>query len=90
MQLAHESGVQQLPLFRLPEQCAYGMTQAFTTGNDVTYAAASSVAKAAVAEASKFDSSRRADNQLCEIVFPVIVVDGLLLKPFSKRMVRWN
>jgi hypothetical protein len=43
--LAHERTVQQLAIFRVHERCAYGMTQAFTTANDVTYSAAVSVAK---------------------------------------------
>jgi hypothetical protein len=85
MRMAQEPRVQQLPLFGLHERSAYGMTQAFTTGNDVTYAAAQSVAKAATAEASEFDSRPDARDRLAEIVFPIIVVDGLYFEAFLQE-----
>jgi hypothetical protein len=76
MELASQKCVQDLALFSLPEQCAYGVTQAFTTGNDVAYGAAMSVAKAAAGETQEADEYTDRGQPICLIVFPVIVVDG--------------
>ncbi len=70
----------QLSLLSLGELAAYGMTQAFTTGHDVTYTASTAVEKAAHSIAVSCDKHAMYRGSFCEIVFPVIVVDGLLFK----------
>jgi len=54
------------------------MTQAFTQGRDVPFSAAMSVAKAAYAMAKEADKATEHQHQAdaCEVVFPIIVVDG--------------
>jgi hypothetical protein len=80
--LTHDERVQRLPVFSIHDRPAYGMTQAFTTGCDVTYSAISAVAKAATADAEAYDSIPQVRSKLCEIVLPLIVVDGLLFETF--------
>lgn len=78
--LAHDVEVQTLPVFTIPEMPAYGLTQAFSSGHDVCYGAASAVADAAVAitaEASKRQYGPR-PLEVVEFVFPVIVTEARL------------
>lgn len=78
--IAREASAQGLPIFALPEAPGYSITQAFTSGNDVCYMAASAVASAAAAIASQIDGFskglRRFDN--LQIVFPVLVTEARL------------
>ena len=67
---------QQLPLFQMPDRVAYGLTQAFTTGTDVTYQAVMSAAKAARASTPTTPEI----HNLMEVAFPVVVVDGHLFE----------
>jgi hypothetical protein len=68
---------QALPLFTLSERVAYGVTQAFTSGNDVAYQAMMSAAKAARATALEPQYPR-----MMEVIFPVVVIDGHLFECF--------
>lgn len=84
--------VQNLPIFYIPERPAYGVTQAFTTGKDICYSSVMSVSKAAFSSVYEIDSRkeeekkgnklfRRVEN-ICSIVFPVVVVDGALYEAY--------
>lgn len=77
MKLAWRKGIQVLPLFDLGKRCAYGLTQAFTSGADVTFSAAMTAGKAANAQVKEADAAA-VQGEFCEIIFPVIVVDGKL------------
>jgi len=77
--------IQDLKIFQLPASPAYGMTQAFTSGNDICYSAVMSVAKASLASISKADQVPKALSILgrfgtFEIVFPVIVTEARLFE----------
>lgn len=79
-QLAQEKEIQALPIFMVPEVPAYSLTQAFTSGHDVCYAAATAVADAAVAiatAASERNSGIRRTKTV-EIIFPAIITDARL------------
>lgn len=65
---------QQLPLFRFPERPAYGVLQAFSSGNDIAYAACMSAAKAAASLTSEEDT--QGEIAFAEIVIPAVVIDG--------------
>lgn len=71
--------IQDLPLLGLPERVAHGVTQAFTSGNDVAYQAIMSAAKAAKTMSSP---KGRGSARFMEIVFPVVVVEGRLFECF--------
>jgi hypothetical protein len=78
--LAPDVEVQTLPGFTIPELPAYGLTQAFSSGHDVCYGAATAVADAAAAiaaEASKRQYGPR-PREVVEFVFPVIVTEARL------------
>lgn len=72
--------ISSLYIFAIPTLPAYSLTQAFTTGQDVCYKAATSVAKAAYAKATEFDNRIPSPilPSFAEIVLPIIVVDGKL------------
>lgn len=80
LKISREKAVQALPLFRLPDLPGYSLTQAFTSGHDVCYAAASAAANAAAASASEPDSqkTRLGTLDILEIVFPVLVTEARL------------
>lgn len=78
--LARDVEVQTLPVFTIPEMPAYGLTQAFNSGHDVCYGAATAVADAAAAitaAASKRQYGPR-PLEVVEFVFPVIVTEARL------------
>lgn len=80
VRVAKEASIQSLPIFRLPNAPGYSITQAFTSGHDICYAAASAVANAAAAKAGEIDvptrGLRRVDN--LQLVFPVVVTEARL------------
>lgn len=78
--LAHKKEIQDLPLFQLPERPGYGLTQAFTSGNDVAYNSCISVSKATRAISKSFDEIK--GSKYANICFPVIVIDGRLFESF--------
>jgi hypothetical protein len=67
--LARDKEVADLSLFQVGERAAYGVTQAFTTGKDVTYEAVLSAAKAAIAIAADADD----DPTFFQIAMPMVV-----------------
>lgn len=78
--LCQNKSIQALPLFQIPEMSGYSLTQAFTSGHDVCYAAATAVANAAAALVSETDSqnTRYGQLDLLEIIFPVVVTEARL------------
>jgi hypothetical protein len=80
MRLCQRRDIQDLPQFQMHKRSAYGLTQAFTTGNDITYAAATSVSKAVSAEIKKADTYTAGGDPICLIVFPLIVIDAELVE----------
>jgi hypothetical protein len=72
-QLSLDPEMLKLPLFRFAPFIGYSVTQAFTSGHDVSYGAATSVSKAALAETVELN---RADVPVCLIAFPAVVIDG--------------
>ncbi len=75
--LARQKAIQRLPLLALPPRPSYGLTQAFG-GADRAYEAAMGAAKAAAASVREGASW----HGLCEIVFPLVVLDGRLFEAF--------
>jgi hypothetical protein len=67
--------VMALPWMKKIGRTAYGMTQAFTTGEDMTFRAATSVLKAAIARRKLFENQ---SWKRFVFVFPSIIVDGLI------------
>ncbi|MFK4474902.1 hypothetical protein ABH897_004670 [Paenibacillus sp. RC73] len=78
--IAHVDEIQQLNLFSLPERPGYGLTQAFTSGNDVAYNPCVSVSKATRSIAKEYDAQR--NERYVNISFPVIVIDGKLFETY--------
>lgn len=78
--ISRDSEIQTLRLFSLPERPGYGVTQAFTSGRDVPYAACMAAAKCAVAEALDADRATETQGPVSNIIFPVVVVDGELFE----------
>lgn len=76
MRAAEIENYQQLPLFRSPDRPAYGVLQAFNSGNDTAYIASMSVAKATAALVTERDT--QGELIFAEIVIPVVIVDGRL------------
>lgn len=75
--LCQRHEIQALAQFRIDEPAGYGITQAFTSGNDVPYLAATSVSKAGAAETKKADNFWiEYGHPVCLFVFPVIVIDA--------------
>lgn len=75
--------IQDLPMFRIPERSGYGLTQAFTDKEDIPYSAVMAAAKAALALAKRVDAAYV--NSICEILFPVVVIDGKLFECYLDR-----
>lgn len=62
-----------------PRNMGYGVTQAFTTGNDAPYEAVMRTLKASIARiAGASESTKPNDVPLCSIMFPVVVTDSRL------------
>ena len=76
MKLAHNKEIQDLPLFSLPNNCGYGITQAFTSGKDVPYEAITTASKCALSKVSKANEAFDKQGPLAEIIFPIVIVDG--------------
>ncbi len=75
--------INSLALFQV-RHVGYGVTQAFTNGQDVPYQAVMGAIKAAVGRAIQLDNLPDAENRaktfLCGICIPVIVIDGNLFE----------
>lgn len=75
--IASDERIQDLPIFSIPETPAYGLTQAFTSGSDVCYAAATAVAEATAGIADDASARhKRGPYDILEIFLPVIVTDA--------------
>lgn len=66
----------------IPQNVGYGITQAFTNGQDITFQALTSALKSAVSRIELFNASSKITEKKyqCAIAFPVVVVDGTLLE----------
>jgi len=82
MKLCQRKEIQDLALFQMHERTAYGMTQAFTTGNDITFSSATSVSKATAAEIAKAEKYTSLGHPICLFVFPLIVIDAQLVEAY--------
>ncbi len=83
IRIAKEKWAQDLPLMQLPTS-GYGLTPAFG-GSDAAFEALMSASKAAVSRVAKFDDLvAHTPFTGFVIVFPVIVVDGLLFEASLK------
>lgn len=80
LQLAQDKEVQSLPIFEVPEIPAYGLTQAFTSGHDACYGAATAVADAAAAIATEDPEQHRGLRrpEILEFIFPVVITEARL------------
>ena len=76
--------IQKCGIVKLHREIGYGLTQAFSSGDDAAYKATIGSMKAAIADAIQNDgaNSYSADELyvLCSVAFPVIVLDGLLFE----------
>lgn len=84
-EICKREDVQALELFQIGERSAYGVTQAFTTGSDVTFSALLGATKAASAEAEASNRASVQQGWTCEIIFPVIVIDGALFEYYLAK-----
>jgi len=77
--VARDRPVQDLPVFRLPERPGFGITQAFTSGQDIPYSAVLSASKAALARSRDYDNPQAGERvPPCVLIFPTVILDGLL------------
>jgi hypothetical protein len=60
-------------------RAGYGLTQAFTSGRDITHEAIMSASKAAIARKVEMDKN---SGGVFEVIFPVIIIDGRLFECF--------
>lgn len=79
---ALDQDVRALELFQLRARVGYGVTQAFTGGKDVAYAALMGAAKAAADQLRDYTDNWDAYEPLALIVFPVVVTDARLFECF--------
>lgn len=63
---------------------AYGLTVAFTSGEDASYKAIQSVTRCALARIAKADEGFTIGEHI-EVVLPVIVIDGVLVEAFLDK-----
>ena len=82
MDVSKRRDIQRLGLLQLGERAAYGLTQAFTTGLDITFAALQGVCKATAAQLDDANRANVEQRWTAEIIFPVIVIDGGLFEYF--------
>ncbi len=76
--------IQKCGIVKLHREIGYGLTQAFSTGDDVAYKAMIGSTKAAIADAIQNDGANSYSAHelyvLCSVAFPVVVVDGRLFE----------
>ncbi len=78
--LSRHETIQKAPLFSLPRRPGYGVTQAFSNGQDVPFTACVGAAKSAIAKATAVDSFIKFQGAISEIVFPVVLIEGKLFE----------
>ncbi|RQW84441.1 MAG: hypothetical protein EHM79_13915 [Geobacter sp.] len=76
LKLTDREDVKDFLLFNIGKRPAYGITQGFTSGADVTFAAINGAAKAAIAKVAKPVS------KTFHLVFPIVCVGGRLFEYF--------
>lgn len=80
---AHEL-IQSCRIFQLHERIGYGLTQAFSSGDDIAYRAVMGSVKAAIAEVIRFEDGPDVGGPdlyvLISVAFPVIVLGGKLFE----------
>lgn len=86
-EICKHAEVQSLPILQVPARPAYGMTQAFTSGADVCYAATMSVANAALGYVYRDEpiTQKRSAPDLLEVVFPIIVTEAPLFSAYLEE-----
>jgi hypothetical protein len=70
----------QIPFFKMGERNGFSLTEAFTSGKDNAYAACLSVAKCARSLVEKAEEGSRLQGPICNIVIPLVVIDGKLFE----------
>jgi hypothetical protein len=92
-ELAKRADIAERPLYQVEERPGYGLTQAFTSGSDVAFAATSAAAKAAIALARESDALARESPTLArllgvlppaQVLFPVVVIDARLFECYLR------
>lgn len=83
--VARRKEYQNLSLFQLPQRPAYGLLQTLSSGNDLSYSACMSVAKATAATTKEADIADKTQFRCLEIVIPAIVIDGRLFESFIDK-----
>lgn len=68
------------PFFKLEKRNGYSVTEAFTSGKDNAYSSCISVAKCARSLIKKADIASKEQGPICEIVIPVILLQGKLFE----------
>jgi hypothetical protein len=81
-ELCQRKDIQDLALFQMHERSSYGLTQAFTTGHDITFASATSVSKATAAEIAQANEYSAAVSPICLIAIPLIVINAELAEAY--------
>ena len=74
--LSHHETIQKAPLFSLPRRPGYGVTQAFSNGQDIPFAACVGAAKSAIAKAIVFDSFIKFQGVLVTSFFLSFLLKG--------------
>lgn len=78
--LSHQETIQKASLFSLPRRPGYGVTQAFSSGQDVPFTACVGAAKSAIAKAIAVDSVVKFQGAICEVIFPIVLIEGKLFE----------
>lgn len=78
--LSRYETIQNTPLFSLPRRPGYGVTQAFSNGQDVPFAACVGAAKSAISKARDFDSFINFQGAMSDIIFPIVLIEGKLFE----------
>lgn len=76
--------IQKCGIINQHKEIGYGLTQAFSTGDDAAYKAMIGSTKAAIADAIQNDGANSHSGDelyvLCSVAFPVVVLDGRLFE----------
>lgn len=84
--IAQNKYAHQTPLFKMGERNGFSLTEAFTSGKDNAYAACLSVAKCARSLVIKAEEGSRLQGPICNIVIPLVVVDGKLFECYQDEL----
>lgn len=78
--ISHNKYAHNTPFFKLSGRNGYALTEAFTSGKDNAYSSCVSVAKCARSLTVGVREASEEQVPLCEIVFPVILLQGALFE----------